>query len=108
MAKLIISPRRAGPRPLKHTGPLQPPGLPHVRLLAPPDLGHQLLARCVLEALLAPRVRLEVDEKRAELALAREVEEHAVRCGADGRLRLQRVAAEGARRLPRACAPLAG
>ena len=46
-----------------------------MRLLAPPDLGHQLLARGVLEALLAPRVRLEVDEERAELALAREVDE---------------------------------
>ena len=68
----MISPRRAGPRPLKHTGPLRPPGLPHVRLLAPPDLGHQLLARGVLEALLAPRVRLEVDEERAEWREQRE------------------------------------
>ena len=102
-----FSPRRAGSRPLKHTRLLRPPRLPHVRLLAPPDVGHQLLARCVLEALLAPRVRLEVDEERAELALAPVVEERAVRGGADGRLALQRVAAEGARRPPRASALLA-
>ena len=76
-------------------------------LLAPSDVGHQLLARCVLGGVLAPRVRLKVDEERAELALAPVVKERAVRGGADGRLALQRVTAEGARRPPRARALLA-